>query len=126
MVLVYKLIIVLFGLFIVWSGFMMFLKPETVKDTIAKAGSTYLINYAELTIRLIVGFCFTKIVSQYGIVYELIGLFLMVTAVILMFVPIKLHNRFSVMASKRLKPIYLKFLAPVSITIGGLIIYGLF
>ncbi|MGN2687093.1 hypothetical protein [Flavobacterium sp. GCM10027622] len=122
----YKIIIVLFGLFMVWSGFMMFLKPQIVKDTIAKAGSTYLINYAELTIRLIVGFCFTKIVSQYGIVYELTGFFLMVTAVVLMFVPIKLHNRISVMASKTLKPIYLKFLAPVSITIGGLIIYGLF
>lgn len=121
----YFVILMAFSLFLVWSGFMMFFKPEKVKKTIALAGSTLLINYAELTIRLVIGIAFVFIKTKYELIYSYVGYFLIISALILMFVPIKKHNKFSVYASGKLKPMYLSFFAPISIAMGILIIYGI-
>lgn len=118
-------VVIVFGLFLIWSGFLMFLKPEKVKKIIATAGSTYFINYAELTIRLIIGLAFVKVKSNFELVYNVFGYFLVFSALVLMLVPIKMHNRFSVKASNILKPSYLKFFAPISVIIGMLVIYGI-
>jgi uncharacterized protein YjeT (DUF2065 family) len=123
---VYFGIVLLFGLFLVWSGFMMFLNPTKVKQIIAKAGSTYFINYFELGTRLVIGFAFINVVSKFGEIYKVFGYFLTISAIILMLIPIKLHNGFSVKAAEKLKPIYLKFFGPISAIVGLLVIYGLF
>ncbi|MEQ3661640.1 MAG: hypothetical protein ABNG98_02645 [Flavobacterium sp.] len=125
MVIIANLIIVLFGLFIVFSGFLMFFKPEKVRGIIAKAGSTFFINYAELISRLLIGVCF--IISSKEVFYELyfkvFGYFLIGSAIVLMCIPIKIHHDFAKNASEKLKPIYLKICAPFSILFGCIIIY---
>ncbi|WP_339886984.1 hypothetical protein [uncultured Flavobacterium sp.] len=115
-----QFIVTLFGIFLIFASFLMFFSPEKVRNIIAKAGSTYLINYSELLIRFIVGLAFlnSAIFSTYGSYLELIGEFLMITAVLLMFVPIKLHNKFAKNAADRLKPFYLKLVAPISLFLG--------
>lgn len=121
----YFIVLIIFGLFLVWSGFMMFVNPEKVKMIIALAGSTLFINYAELITRLIIGIAFVFVKTKYDFVYTYVGYFLIISALILMLVPIKKHNKFSVYASQKLKPIYLSFFAPISIIMGILIIYGI-
>ncbi|MES2810840.1 MAG: hypothetical protein V4670_00080 [Bacteroidota bacterium] len=123
--LIYFGIIVLFGLFLIWSSFMMFFKPEKVKTIIAMAGSTYFINYTELITRVIIGFALIKVISIQEFIYDSIGYFLIITAVILMLLPIKLHNKFSVKAAEKLKPVHLKICAPISLIMGILVIFGI-
>jgi uncharacterized membrane protein YfcA len=126
-VLIAKYIINLFGLFLVYSGFLMFFKPEKVRTIIGKAGSTYFINYTELGIRLIIGISFliSTIYSNYELQFKLIGYFLMISALLLMLVPIKMHNNFAKNAAKKLKPIYLKICAPFAILFGFLVLYAI-
>ncbi len=121
----YFSILALFSLFLVWSGVMMFFKPNKVKNIIGLAGSTLFVNYAELSIRLVIGIAFVFVKTKYKLTYSYIGYFLIISALILMLVPIKKHNKFSLYASEKLKPIYLKFFAPISILMGILIIYGI-
>ena len=122
----FLIILMIFGLFLIWSGFMMFLKPLKVKGIIAQAGSTFFINYVELSIRLIIGLAFVLFKSKHEFFFTIIGYFLIVSAIILMLVPIKKHNKFSVFASEKLKPIYLRFCAPMAVLFGVLLIYSLY
>ncbi len=48
-----KWVIILFGIYIILIGFLMLVKPKMARAILRKAGSTNLINYAEITIRLI-------------------------------------------------------------------------
>jgi hypothetical protein len=106
----------------------MFLKPEKTKETIAKAGSTYLINYTELGIRLVIGIAFINVslFSIYELYFSIIGYFLIITAILLMLVPIKNHNQFSKKAVESLKTIYLEIAAPFSIFFGILLLFAIY
>ncbi len=120
MILIAKYIILLFGIFLIFSSFLMFFNPLKAKETIGKAGSTYLINYSELGIRLIIGIAFvlSSKIALYELQFKIVGYFLIVSALILMGVPIKKHNKFSKNAADKLKPVYLKFCAPFSLFFG--------
>jgi uncharacterized membrane protein YfcA len=122
-----KYLIVLFVLFLVYAGFLMFFKPEKVRTIIGKAGSTYFINYTELGIRLIIGIAFliSSLFSIYELQFKVIGYFLMISALLLMLVPIKTHNNFAKNAAEKLKPIYLKICAPFAILFGFLVLYAI-
>ena len=48
-----KWIVLFFGFFIMFIGFVMLTNPKKAKETLRKAGSTNFINYAEITSRLI-------------------------------------------------------------------------
>lgn len=128
MIVASKYIIILFGLFLVYAGFLMFFKPEKVRTIIGKAGSTYLINYTELGIRLIIGIAFliSSLFSIYELQFKIIGYFLMISALLLMLVPIKTHNNFAKNAAEKLKPIYLKICAPFAIFLGALLLISIY
>lgn len=122
------LIVILFGIFLIFAGFLMYFKPEKTREIIAKAGSTYLINYLELGIRLLVGIAFVVLASFsiYTFYFKIIGIFLIVSSLLLMCLPIRLHNKFSRNAAEKLKPIYLKIFGPISILIGILLLILLY
>jgi hypothetical protein len=46
-------VVILFGIFIISVGILMLFNPEKALAALRKAGSTNLINYAEITFRLI-------------------------------------------------------------------------
>lgn len=121
-------IIIVFGFFLIFSGFFMFFKPEKVRVLIGKAGSTYLINYTELGIRFLVGIAFlvSSLFSLYEIEFKIVGYFLIVSAIILMLFPIRMHNALARQFVKILKPIYLKFFAPLAIITGLLLLYMMY
>jgi uncharacterized protein YjeT (DUF2065 family) len=127
MELVSKVIIICFGLFLIYSGFLMFINPEKARTIIGKAGSTIVINYGELIVRLILGISFvfcakTNLYEQY---FSIFGYFLIISAIILMFTPMKTHHKFSTKAAETLKPIYLRICAPFSIAFGLLLLYAI-
>ncbi len=128
MYLVSKYIIICFGLFLIYSGFLMFFNPEKARTVIGKAGSTFAINYGELIIRLLLGISFviTSKTNTYEQYFTIFGYFLIISAVILMLIPMKTHHKFSTKAAETLKPIYLRICAPFSIGFGILILLAIF
>lgn len=124
MELVSKVIIICFGLFLIYSGFLMFINPEKARAIIGKAGSTIVINYGELIIRLVLGISFVICAktNPYEQCFSIFGYFLIISAVILMLTPMKIHHKFSTKAAETLKPIYLRICAPFSIFFGFVIL----
>ena len=51
--LIAKYITILFGLFFIFIGFLMLFRPKKVRAFLRMAGSTNLINYGEITIRML-------------------------------------------------------------------------
>lgn len=120
-----KWIVILFGVFFICIGVLMLIKPQKVREILRKAGSTNFINYAEITIRIIpaVGLILSADISKYPGIFRVFGWFMLLTSFVLYFVPIQLHNKFSVKAADVLKPVYFQLISPIAILIGTLLIY---
>ena len=118
-------IIFIFALFLIFIGVLMFIKPKTVKHIIAKAGSSYLYNFLELIPRLIIGIAFVFVESKFTFFLKYFGYFLILTALLIMLLPIKFHHKFSIKASNFLSPMYLRLASPISILFGAIILYAI-
>ncbi|EID74659.1 hypothetical protein [Imtechella halotolerans] len=115
----------LFGIFLVLVGILMYFNPTVVRNLIRKAGSSYGTNFLELGPRLLIGLAIIKVDTDFEVLYNSMGYFLVVSAFVIGLLPLKLHNGFSRKAADFLKPNYLKCLAPISICLGFLVIYGI-
>ena len=74
----------------------MLIKPQKARETLRKAGSTNFINYAEITIRIIpaVGVILSADNSKYPDIFKIFGWFMLLTSLVLFFVPKQLHHKF--------------------------------
>lgn len=122
-----KWIVVFFGVFFICVGFLMLINPQKANDILRKAGSTNFINYAEISIRIIpaVGLILSANNSKYPDIFKIFGWFMLVTSLVLYFVPRQLHHNFSVKASNILKPCYFQLISPFSFLIGIWLIYSI-
>lgn len=121
-----KWTIILFGLFFICIGILMLIKPVTARKILRKAGNTNFINYAEITIRIIpaTALILSAFNSKYPYIFNAFGWFMLVTSLILYFVPRQLHHNFSNKAADILKPFYFQLISPFSVLIGILLIYS--
>ncbi|MBU1094966.1 MAG: hypothetical protein KKB34_00680 [Bacteroidetes bacterium] len=121
-----KWVIILFGIFIIFVGFLMLLKPQKARNTLRKAASTNFINYAEITIRLFpaIALILYSDFSKFPEAFKIFGWFMLITSLILYIVPRKIHNNFSMKSADILKPIYIRLLSLFAFLLGGLIIYN--
>lgn len=119
-----KFIIIAFGLFFIGCGGLMLLNPVKARAILRNAGSTNFINYAEITLRMVPASALIIYadLSEYPKLFKVFGWFMLVTSLILYFVPRKLHHDFSNKCADRLKPLYFRLIAPFSILIGIFII----
>lgn len=103
----------------------MFVKPQTAISYIGKFASTNLINYSELIIRLIVGIAFIVYAdfSRYPKVFQVIGWFLTVSAIIIMVLPRRWHASYAKYWSEKLPPVFMRIAAPFSLLAGALLVY---
>lgn len=126
MIIIAQYIVIFFGLFFIFAGLLMLFAPKKANAILRKAGSTNLINYAEITIRMIpaIALVIYSDSSKYPEVFKVIGWFMIATSIVLYFVPRQLHHRFSVKAADFLKPICFQLLSPFSILIGIAIMYS--
>lgn len=121
-----KWTIILFGIFFICIGLLMLIKPQKANDTLRKAGSTHFINYAEITIRIIpaVGLILSADNSKYPDFFKIFGWFMLLTSLVLYFVPRQLHHNFSVKAADILKPLYFQLISPFAFLMGAFLIYS--
>jgi hypothetical protein len=109
-----KLIVVLFGAFIIVAGFIMLVKPLLARDILKKAASTNLINYTEITLRIIpaIGLIVYAEYSKFSEFIQILGWFMLVTSLILYLVPRRIHHAYSLKCAAILKPIYFQLISP--------------
>lgn len=126
MLIVAKWIIILFGVFIIGAGFFMFVKPKKARSILQKAGSTNLINYTEITIRIIpaVSLILYSDFSKYPFPFKLLGWFMLATSIVLYLIPRKVHHNFSLKSADILKPLYFQLISPFSVLFGLAILYN--
>jgi len=124
--LIAKWIVVLFGVFIIYAGFVMLLAPTKARETLKKAGSTNFINYTEITIRMIpaIGIILYSDFSKFPDVFKIFGWFMLGTSLVLYFVPRKLHHSYSLKCAEILSPLYFRLLSPFSFLFGAAILYS--
>lgn len=103
----------------------MLFAPAKAREILMKAGSTNLINYTEITLRLIpaIGLILYADYSLYPYVFKILGWFMLGTSLILYVVPRKLHHNYSLKSAEILKPLYFQVLSPLAFAFGAAIIY---
>lgn len=122
-----KWIVIIFELFFISVGLLMLINPKKANEILRKAGSSNFINYAEITIRIIpaVGLILSADNSKYPDTFKIFGWFMLLTSLVLYFVPRELHHKFSVKAADILKPLYFQLISPFAFIIGTLLIYSI-
>lgn len=86
----------LFGIFLVLVGILMYFNPTVVRNLIRKAGSSYGTNFLELGPRLAYRLAIIKVDTDFEVLYNSMGYFLVVSAFVIGLLPLKLHNGFSI------------------------------
>ena len=121
-----KWIVIFFGIFIIFIGFVMLINPTKARNTLRKAGSTNLINYAEITMRLIpaIALILCSELSKFPLAFKIFGWIMLITSLILYVVPRKTHHQFSMKSADILKPLYFRLISPFAFIFGGLILYN--
>jgi|JI8StandDraft_2_1071088.scaffolds.fasta_scaffold231880_1 hypothetical protein len=120
-----KWTIILFGVCLICAGFLMLFAPEKARAALRKAGSTNLINYGEITLRLIPGIAFILYsdYSRYPDVFNIFGWFMVGTCIILYLIPRTWHHAYSVKSAELLKPLYFQVLSPLAWLFGATLLY---
>jgi uncharacterized membrane protein YfcA len=110
-----KWVVIIFGIFIIFIGFLMLFAPKKARDTLRKAGSTNFINYVEITIRLIpaIAMILYSDFSKFPQGFKILGWIMLITSLILYFVPRKIHHKFSMKSADILKPNYIQLISPL-------------
>ena len=121
-----KYITLLFGMFLITIGILMLLKPELTRGWLKKAGSTNLINYAEITLRMIpaAAMIIYSSASKFPDIFYYVGWFMIGTSLILFLVPRKIHHNFALQSAAILSHSLIRILSPIAILMGIFLIYS--
>lgn len=88
--------------------------PNKARQILRKAGSTNFINYAEITIRMIpaTGLILFSDFSKFPVYFKVFGWFMLITSLVLYFVPRQIHHSYSLKSADVIKPLYLQLISP--------------
>jgi hypothetical protein len=119
-----KIIVVLFGFWLIGVSVLMIYRPHTALAGLRKMASTNLINYSEITLRMIVGIAFLLTANSmpYAWFFNFFGWFLVISAGVLYCVPRQWHANYAQYWAGKLSVFYVRALAPLSIAAGVFII----
>lgn len=127
MIITARIILILFGLFLIGVGLLMLFDPKRARAYIGQAGSTNFINYFEITIRMIPAAALVIYAdfSKYPEAFKILGWFMLGTSLVLYFVPRRMHHAYALWCARMLKPFYIRLMAPFSVIFGCLVLYTL-
>ena len=117
----------IFGIYLIFAGMIMLIKPKKARALLRKAGSTNIINYTELGLRMIpaVGLILSAEYSKFELFFKLLGWFMFITSIIIMIIPRQMHHQYSIKSSEILKPRYFQLISPFSFLFGAILIYAI-
>ena len=111
---------------LVCVGGVMAIRPERALALLRLTATTHRINVTEQVPRLIAG-CAMMIradVSRFPAFFWTAGLFILVSSVVLLLVPLRWHNGYAVFWAQRIPPLMVRLIAPVSILAGAALIWA--
>lgn len=116
---------VLIGLWLMGLSLFMLAAPQRALGVLAAMGSTPLIHFGEMAGRIAAGvvLMLTSVVSRSPQVINLIGAFLIVSAVALMVLPRRWHAAYSTWWARRIPAWAVRLSAVFSIVAGGVLIW---
>lgn len=125
MIIIAKWTVIIFGMFLILVGFLMLFSPIKAREILRKAGSTNVINYAEITIRMIPAAALVLYAdfSKFPEFFKILGWFMLATSFVLYFVPRRIHHNYSLKCAEILKPLYFQLISPISMLFGSALIY---
>lgn len=99
--------------------------PAKIREIIGKAASTSKIHFTELSLRMIPAFAMLGISGQsnYGTFFKVLGLFMIFSSIILMLLPRAWHHNYARLCARVLSPSRIRYLSPISVLAGLLILY---
>ena len=121
-----KWTVILFGIFIILVGFLMLFAPQKAREILRKAGSTNVINYTEITLRMIPAAALVLVAdfSKFPALFSVLGWFMLATSMVLYMVPRSMHHQYALRSAEILSPLYLRLISPFSMFFGGMLIYA--
>jgi len=119
-----RLIVIAFGLWLICVSILIFARPEFALKALRKFASTNLLNYTELGLRLLVGVGFIGLAPHvdYMLIIKYAGIFLVISAIILIIIPRGWHHKYAIWWADNLKPWQVRICAPFSFVTGVLVI----
>ena len=121
-----KWTVIIFGIFIMLVGFLMLFAPQKAREILRKAGSTNMINYTEITLRMIPAAALVLVadLSKFPVFFSVLGWFMLATSLVLYLVPRSMHHQYALRSAEILSPLYLRLISPFSMFFGGMLIYA--
>lgn len=119
-------LLVFFGVWLIAVGALMVVRPKKALFFLSKAASTALLNYGEITLRLITGLAFVHFAdySRSPEILQIFGWFLIVTSIFLYLTPRAWHARYATWWSAKLDSWMVRIFGSLSITGGALLIFA--
>ena len=113
-------IVCIFGVFLIGVGGLMIFRPQIALTALRHMGSTLTIHFSELSLRFLAGAGVYGYAAQSPYVrpFQIVGIFLMVTSLLIMCVPHKLHNAYALWWADRFPPALVRFFGLFPIMIG--------
>ena len=113
-------IIALSGFWIIYVGALMLFAPLKALTFLGKAGSTNLINYTELILRLIWGAAmwYYAAFSPQELFMQIFGGFVVLSSLVLLCIPKQWHATFSKTSAKQIRPELVPWLSPFAFALG--------
>ena len=126
MMIVAKWTVIFFGVFIIAAGILMLFAPSKARSVLRKAGSTNIINYTEISLRMLPGIALVLYahLSIFPLLLTILGWFILATSFILFFVPRRIHHNYSLTCAEIIKPLYFRFISPLAFAFGAFLIYA--
>jgi hypothetical protein len=89
-------------------------------------GSTNVIHYTELGLRLLGGVALTiaAAASRFPAVLTPIGWFVILSSIVLLLLPRRWHAMYATWWAQRISPLAVRLIAPISLVVGGALIYS--
>ena len=121
-----KWTVIMFGIFLILVGFLMLFAPQKAREILRKAGSTNIINYSEITLRMIpaAALVIYADLSKFPAFFSVLGWFMLATSLVLYVVPRSMHHHYSLRSAEILTPFYVRLISPLSMLFGGLLMYA--
>ena len=115
-----RTVIILAGLWLIAVSLFMIYKPDKALIALSKFASTNLINYTEISLRMLVGISFIVAAIEWhmSFIFNMAGWFLTVSAAVLFVVPRKWHQNYALYWAGKLTPFYVRAFAPLSLAVG--------
>jgi len=126
MIIIAKWTVIIFGIFLILVGFLMLFAPQKAREILRKAGSTNVINYSEITLRMIPAAALVIYAdfSKFPAFFSVLGWFMLATSLVLYFVPRSMHHNYSLRSAEILTPLYFRLISPFSMLFGSVLIYA--